>query len=166
MTTPHDGSQPNFHFEVYCPVEKQLLNILRRFITNVAEEMGFAEEDISKIEIAVDEACSNVVQHAYAKNPLPSQRTGIDLKLLLEPMALTIHIQDHGQGPGSGGLRGEPSLQAYQAPGKDRYRGLGILIMKEFMDEVHFQSDPDNGTRVMLRKFLKSSRDKRSPGYQ
>ena len=165
MITPHENSDANFHFEVFCPVEKQLLNILRRFITDVAEEMGFGDDDISKIEIAVDEACSNVFQHAYSTKP-QTARTGINLKLLLEPKALTIHIQDHGQGPGSGGLHGAPSLQAYQTPGKDSYCGLGILIMKEFMDEVNFQTDPASGTQVMLRKFLQHPRENRTHHFQ
>jgi anti-sigma regulatory factor (Ser/Thr protein kinase) len=86
MTTPNEHPERHFHFEVFCPVEKQLLNILRRFITDVAEEMGFTEDDISKIEMAVDEACSNVFQHAYGETAHP-ERHGINLKLQLEPKA-------------------------------------------------------------------------------
>lgn len=153
------------HFEVFCPVQTPLLSILRRFVTDVAEEMGFAPEDVYKIEMAVDEACSNVVLHAYDERDRTTFEPGIMLKLNLEPEALTIHIQDCGKGANVETLKGQRSIHDYQEPGRETYHGLGILIMKEFMDDVEFHACPDTGTTVILRKFLRRN-ERRSSDAQ
>lgn len=150
---------PPSHFEVCCPLEKSLLNIIRRFIVDVAEEMGFSPEDLYKIEMAVDEACSNVVLHAYqglAQPPDPHR--GIELNLHLADEALTISVRDRGHG----GLAVDPFVPPADLDEYDRrnrhgaaYHGLGIYIMQQFMDEVDFMPAPDSGTLVTLRKYLR-----------
>src|SRR5688572_20785026 len=96
-TVTQETSGSGFHFEVACPVRRPILNILRRFVGSVAEEMGFCAEDITKIEMAVDEACSNVCMHAYGESGTDSSR-GMQLKLKIGDDALTIQIEDKGKG--------------------------------------------------------------------
>lgn len=159
---PAEGAERHLDFTVFCPVEKSLLAIIRRFILSVAEEMGFADEDIFKIEMAVDEACANVAQHAYGGGGTSTagdgapHPTGLELRLNLDPEGLTIHIQDHGHGSLTGRLHGAPSIEAYQQPGQDHYRGLGLLIMQQFMDEVDIQVRPETGVTVKMRKCLRT----------
>lgn len=142
-----------YDFIVYCPVEKFLLSILRRFVSQVVEEMGFEENDRLKIEMAVDEACSNIVLHAYGEQ-VTNRQQGIELKLSMEPDALTIRIQDRGKGGQPEEFQGAASIEEYQQSERDEYRGLGILIMKDFMDEIHFSTKPEAGALVIMRKFL------------
>lgn len=147
--------QSSFDFEVFCPLDGTHLNVLRRFVTSVAQEIGFPQDEISKIEIAVDEACSNVILHAY-KNHNAAQgheRPGIEMRLNTEPDGILIQVQDHGCGSDER-MHGVDSFNEYILPGREHYQGLGILIMKEFMDEVRFLSKPHEGTIVTLRKKI------------
>lgn len=141
--------------ELTCSIDKALLKILRRFVCDVAAEMGFEEDEICKIEMAVDEACTNVAIHAYAPGSQLRKRPSIDLKIRMEPETLTILVQDHGKGSREEDLLGAGSLAEYRKMNRDQYRGLGTLIMKEFMDEVQFLSDSQGGTLVTLRKNLR-----------
>lgn len=151
---PPSPEEPGpFDFAVYCPVDNALLPILRRLVTDVAEEMGFGGEDVLKIEMAVDEACSNIVLHAYDKGERGQE--GIELKLSLASDVLTVQIQDQGRGGLPDAFKGADSIADYQKLGRDEYHGLGLLIMEKFMDEVHLQARPEAGTRVTMRKILR-----------
>jgi hypothetical protein len=61
------GGGELFQFEVTFPVEESLLAMIRRFVCQVSEDMDFNKDEIYKIELAVDEACSNVMLHAYGE---------------------------------------------------------------------------------------------------
>lgn len=151
-------------FIVYCPIEKSLLVVLRRFVNCVAEDMGFSEDDQMKIEMAVDEACSNIVLHAYGE-PAQQIQNGIELRMSMEPGSLTIQIQDRGKGsPAEKEFRGVESIEDYQKLDRKEFRGLGILIMKGFMDEVQFKAEPNAGTQVTMRKFLPARQSGRAAG--
>lgn len=152
LPSPQSPGEERFHFAVVCLVEKHLLRTLRRFVTGVAEEMGFDEEDVMRIEISVDEACSNIVRHAYDPESHPA--APLELELRMDPGALAIRIRDHGRG---GYLRGASSLEDYQRPGRPSYQGLGLLIIHQFMDEVTLDARPGLGTTVTMRKFLRES---------
>jgi serine/threonine-protein kinase RsbW len=143
-----------FQFEITCPVQRPLLNILRRFITSVAEEMGFSSDDVMKIEVAVDEACTNAFLHAY-DGMLAGQHGGIQLKLQIGPESLTVQIRDEGKGLREKKENRVGSLQSYQQSGRESYHGLGMVIMQEFMDDVQYDVNTNPGTLVTLRKFLK-----------
>lgn len=144
-----------FHFEVSCPNERPLLNILRRFVSNVAEEMGFANDDVVKIEMAVDEACANAIIHG-TQEAVERPDGGIALKLRMSPDALTIQIRDHGAGMKRKSSR-FGTVQDYQNQQCEDYHGLGMLIMQQFMDQVEFTDHPERGTLVTLCKFLNRS---------
>ncbi|MCB0275665.1 MAG: ATP-binding protein, partial [Calditrichaeota bacterium] len=53
-------------YRLKLPADSANLDIIRRFVSGIAENMGFSGDDIYEIELAVDEACANVVKHAYA----------------------------------------------------------------------------------------------------
>jgi len=117
------------------PGKAEYLDLIRRVVIDVVQRMGFDEEDAAKIEMAVDEACTNVIDHslALAEGAAPDAPEKIDLTLAIEVDRIVITITDAGQ-PFSP-VDFEPiDLQTYFANGEGH--GLGIYIMKTFMDEV------------------------------
>jgi anti-sigma regulatory factor (Ser/Thr protein kinase) len=52
---------------------------VRDFVSEAARAFGFGDEDISKIALAVDEACTNVIKHAYRFDPTKVIRVRISL---------------------------------------------------------------------------------------
>ncbi len=53
-------------FRLKLPANSENLDIIRKFISGIAGNVGFTEEEVYQIELAVDEACANVIKHAYA----------------------------------------------------------------------------------------------------
>ncbi|MFH0793324.1 MAG: ATP-binding protein [bacterium] len=144
------SSEEELYLEVQCPVEAKILNMIRLFIASVAREIGFHEEDVHKIEISVDEACANVVCHAYEGKT--DTMFGICLKVHVGENYLRISIIDSGVGREGFTQKGVTDLQEYcnQRP----HRGLGTYIINKFMDEVEYTFPPQRGTCVSMIKYL------------
>ena len=60
------GTESSFTLRVQSSTEN--LSLIREFVTKVGLQAGMSEMDISKIELAVDEACANVIEHAYGND--------------------------------------------------------------------------------------------------
>lgn len=153
---PHDhASFPDepLQLEIRCTASKPLLSILRRFVSCVAEQLGFSEEEMCMIEMAVDEACTNAVVHGIGVTEAADDAIG--LRVEITPTALTIHVRDSGRLEDAAMLRGVESIDQYVDPGREAYRGLGLLVMRQFMDDVEIRTCPESGTTVILRKYLK-----------
>ncbi|MFH0880459.1 MAG: ATP-binding protein, partial [Lentisphaerota bacterium] len=81
------------HFGLKVPGETHSLSLIRLVMTHLAEMAGFQEEDIGKIEIAVDEACTNVIEHAYhSHSPKPPIRVEVET----HPDQFIVRIKDEG----------------------------------------------------------------------
>jgi len=138
------------------PGKTSYLELIRRVVSGTAHHMGFDEDEIAKIEMAVDEACANVIEHGYGaieEEPPPSPYpTDIDLYVIMEADHITITIADHAR-----------PFNPCELPLKDpddymtegRGRGLGIYIMNKFMDEVKHSPLPEGGNELRLVKYLR-----------
>jgi anti-sigma regulatory factor (Ser/Thr protein kinase) len=137
-------------FELSCPADKSVLRWVRGVVVQSASELGFSDEDLHKIELSVDEACANVVEHAY---PPGQDARPLIIRFESEPGLMRISVID--QGVGDGGRPGAVgSVDEYVS--LLRCRGLGTYIMQRFMDEVEFSQSPGTGTMVKMTKFLAS----------
>lgn len=136
-------------FELHCPADKSILSWIRGVVVHTASEIGFTDDDLHKIELSVDEACANVIEHAYPEPPALS--LPLIIRLEAEPGALRITVIDRGVGVGTrpGAVR---SVEEYLRV--KRYRGLGTYIMQRFMDQVEFSQVPGEGTRVSMVKYI------------
>ncbi len=163
----------DLQISISCPVETKVLQVIRTFITSIAREMGFNEEDAAKIEIAVDEACANVVCHAYnsQKSKVNNSKeqvlengnvsgTGknfeIKMNISICKDNLKIDILDYGFGTKNGFLTGVHEIEEYIK--RDKKHGLGTYIIQKFMDEVQFDFLTQKGTKVSMKKYLPASR--------
>ncbi|MFQ5613931.1 MAG: ATP-binding protein [Anaerolineae bacterium] len=115
------------------------------FVGQIAENMGFSSGAIHAIQMAVDEACTNAIDHAYG-----GEGKG-DLELICEPLpdALRITLCDRGQ-PFDPVAVPEPDISAPLEKRKER--GLGLFLMRRLMDEVSFSFDEKRGNRLVMIK--------------
>lgn len=110
------------------------LSLVRNFVSSQAEKHGFSEDQINDIRLAVDEACTNVIKHAYSYDE--SKVFNVDLEF--DNSALLIEITDYGVGFNPSG---------YEAPNlekriKQKKRGgMGIFLIQNLMDELSYESD-------------------------
>jgi len=145
----------NARVEVDCPCSKEVLSLIRSVVTAVSREMGFSDEEIAKIEMSVDEACSNVVGHAYRirkRETSAVSQTQVRIKLGITAAwdHLHITISDFGVGNAKGVHDGVQSLEEYLRRG----HGLGTYIIKRFMDKVEVFYPQESGTVVSMIKYL------------
>lgn len=121
------------------------------FVTRAAREAGFGEDDVFHIQMAVDEACANIVEHSYG----PKRSGDIDLTCFGRiDGEFRIEIADKGEpfDPNSVPLpqiskdKNETGLDDIQVG------GLGLYFMRKLMDEVTFEFDADGNRLVMIKR--------------
>jgi serine/threonine-protein kinase RsbW len=123
---------------------------IREFINSAAVDAGFSKEAIDNIILAVDEACTNIIKHAYKY--LPDGKIILNLKT--DKKTFTIDIIDYGKSFESG-LIPNPDLQKYFD--EKRVGGLGMYLMKSLMDDVKYTSVPGKYNQVSLSKNINSN---------
>lgn len=115
------------------PSSTRFLAKVRRFVETYAAEARFSEREISALKIAVDEACANVIKHAYNGE---SNHT-LDIDIIVRPDKFTVRIRDRGKAfDTSTYSRPELADLAQQR----RAGGLGVHIMQKVMDEVTYKT--------------------------
>ncbi len=137
------------HIRVQLISDPKYLCGVRELVSAVADRLGFTEEQCGQIKLAVDEALCNVVRHGYNK------QTDRPIWLSLSPVydeaggaaveRLRIVIEDEARQVDPETIRGRDLSEV--RPG-----GLGIHIIREIMDEVHFEKRDPIGMRLTLVK--------------
>jgi anti-sigma regulatory factor (Ser/Thr protein kinase) len=125
----------------------EYLDEIREFVGTIARRGGFSDKDVYNIQLATDEAASNIIEHAYE-----GVSDGV-LELSCGMLGDTIKIVliDHGE-PFDPGSIPMPDLKADLSERK--IGGLGIFLMRKLMDEVHYVSHPetDSNTLTMIKR--------------
>ncbi|MBS1841698.1 MAG: ATP-binding protein [Acidobacteria bacterium] len=129
--------------------DPQVLCGVRGAISPIAGAIGFKEEDCRAITLALDEAITNVIRHAYGGKP--GRRIEIELSKLngakQEQAGLEILLFDRGVKPKPDSFKGLP-------PGELRSGGLGLHFMRQSMDKVvHTRVGSTN--RLRMVKFIR-----------
>ena len=120
---------------------------VRDFVSTAAREFGFSDEEISKIALAVDEACTNIIKHAYRFDP--GKKLTISVKRGIG--AFEISIRDTGKQFNPTDLQ-PPDMKEYLT--HFRRGGLGVYLMKTLMDKVEYNFEPGKPNEVRLTKYL------------
>lgn len=131
------------YFEMTCPSHADNVGLCRVAVATFAANLGFSLADIEELKVAVSEAVSNVVVHAYGKEEGP-----VHLRCAAEGDGLRIVVADEGVGIADVEKAREPSYST-----DPERMGLGFVFMESFSDEFSVQSSLGAGTRVeMLRR--------------
>lgn len=110
------------------------------FVVDAAQVAGLDESAVFHCQIAVDEACTNIIEHGYAGE----DRGQIEVICRVESGKLEIELLDQA-----------PSFDVTQVPDPELSKsiedtsvgGLGIYFIKRMMDEVGY--DHHNGTNCL-----------------
>jgi serine phosphatase RsbU (regulator of sigma subunit)/putative methionine-R-sulfoxide reductase with GAF domain/anti-sigma regulatory factor (Ser/Thr protein kinase) len=131
------------------PAKFDQLDPIRGFASQAARDAGMDDSDTYAVELAVDEACTNIIEHAYQGE----NRGNIECTCESNNECLTIVIRDHGQ-PFDPSTVAAPDLNANidnRVVG-----GLGVFLMKKLMDEVRFEPMGESGNVLTMVKLLKA----------
>jgi serine/threonine-protein kinase RsbW len=125
----------------------EFLDEIREFVGEVARKGGFSDKDVYNIQLATDEAASNMIEHSYENIP----DGVIDLSCGMEGEQIRIVLIDYGE-PFDPSIIPLPDLKADLSDRK--IGGLGIFLMRKLMDEVHYEprADKSNVLTMIKRK--------------
>ncbi len=126
------------------------LSEIRDFVYAAASEINIPSDVIDNIILAVDEACTNIIKHAYKSFP----EGNITVRLKYSKKKFTVIIIDNGI-PFNPDSIPDPDLQKYYR--QHRIGGLGMYLMKSLMDEVRYVSIPGKYNQVLLSKNVNTT---------
>jgi len=132
---------------VTVPDHSAYLNVLRQAVVSAALQLGFDEKAALQLAMAVDEAATNVIEHG-CRESTPSR---IRLELEAQPRKLVMHVRDNCK-PFSPLAARIPTLEEFFD--SNRTKGLGLLIIKTFVDEVRHSYETGSGNTLSLTKYL------------
>ncbi len=121
------------------------LRLIRNAVRETSEFCGFSKTDVGDIVLAVDEACQNVIRHAYGGKGIGD----ISIELRQRSDAMIVMIRDFAD---------PVDISKVKPRDLDDIRpgGLGTHLIQEVMDEVDFLPPPiDGGNLLRLVKKIK-----------
>jgi serine/threonine-protein kinase RsbW len=123
------------------PRDEQTVPVARHIVRNAMEQVGVEETCVYDVELALSEACTNVLLHSG-----PGEQFVV--RLDLEDRLGVIRVVDVGHGFDSAKLRTTDDGLV------EAERGRGLGLMQAMVDRVDFTSRPEAGTVVTLEKVL------------
>ncbi len=133
------------------PAQFESLDAIRDFVAATARAMGMDEKEVYNIQLAVDEAASNIIEHAYAGIPDGE----ITVRAENKNRELVIVMLDRGRSFDSDSV-GDPNLSDDI---EDRsIGGLGLYFMRRLMDDVTFESRDGINILTMRKRLAKAKK--------
>jgi len=140
-------SDSKYYREISVRSNTENLLKIRNFVRDGALALGFTEEVVGNITLAVDEASTNIIKHAYKYSPegeIIIQTDFADKKYIIKIIDAGNHFD-----PTSVPV---PDLKEYHK--QKKVGGLGMFLMKKLMDEVVYDNPDERMNQVTLVKYL------------
>jgi len=148
------GKKPTREIFITFPAVEEKLEEIRRYVGKVCkEETPLPQKEITGIQLAVEEACTNVIRHAYHY-----AKGNIGLKVVIKPTDISFSVIDKGRSFDFDKLDTPPDLQRYIKTG--RKGGLGIFLIRKIMNQVEYKSTEDGNELKMIKHIEKPKRTK------
>ena len=139
-----NGGAPTVRLSI--PAKAEYITLVRLALSGISQSRELSDEALGDLKLAVTEACSNSIRHAYADSrdgpvPVPPE---------LLPARLVVEVCDEG-----------PGFSVPEPPviGEDGLNegGLGIAIIRELADELELgPGDGGQGSRLRFVKFIQA----------
>ena len=134
-------------FRLSIPSQTRYLNLVTGLAKRASLVAGMDDATAAKVSIAVDEAVTNVIIHAYGGEA----NHQVDIELRFVPEALEIHIWNTGKGIRENEVVLPDPKEYVKHPRKG---GLGLLLMSRFMDEIHFHETGGRSECCMIKRVV------------
>jgi anti-sigma regulatory factor (Ser/Thr protein kinase) len=133
-----------FNQEIESKLEN--LPVIANFVSNVMASLNIGQSTAYQVQLAIDEACTNVINYAYTEEGGP-----LTITIEVQADELVITVSDKGQ-PFDPLTVPPPDLDSDLEERK--IGGLGIYFIKKLMDEVSYGFSNEYGNRLTMRKKL------------
>jgi serine/threonine-protein kinase RsbW len=127
------------------PGEFDSLPAISDFAGGAAEAAGLDPDAVYEVQLAVDEACANIIEHAYG-----GEGNGdIECTCRIDPDKLTMVLRDSGR-PFDPASVPEPDLSC--GIEERQARGLGLYLLRKLMDEVRFEFTESGNVLTLVKR--------------
>lgn len=139
-----NGGAPTVRLTI--PAKAEYITLVRLALSGISQSRELPDETLGDLKLAVTEACSNSIRHAYN-----DEREGsVEVVYELHPDRLVVEVCDDG-----------PGFSVPEPPviGEDGLNegGLGIAIIRELADELELgPGDGGQGSRLRFVKFIQA----------
>ena len=133
--------------QIKIPANPKYLKLIRKFVTSICEMAQFSTKESNQITLAIDEACTNIIRHAYGGTT--TQPIILLTKIL--PDRICFILRDFGK---------KADLEKIKSRHLEDVRpgGLGVHLIKSVMDTFEFKHLP-NGNELILEKLFTTSEE-------
>jgi anti-sigma regulatory factor (Ser/Thr protein kinase) len=127
-------SSPAPEVVLSMPARPEGVGVVRQALAGMADALDFDAAVVADMKMAVTEACTNVVVHAYEED---SGR--LEVQMLADEHGLTIVVRDHGSG-----------IQPKAAHSEPPALGLGLPLIAALSDSFELRGSTGEGTEVRM----------------
>lgn len=138
--------------EMKIPSKPEYVGVIRLTVSGIASRMGFSYEDIDDLKVAISEAITNAVHHAYHEN-----RGGeISLRFGVYIDRLEVIVADNGKSFNYKEVHHKTEPYNKSSSIEDmREGGLGLFLIEALMDEVSINNESGGVVIVMTKHLLR-----------
>jgi len=143
--------------ELRIPRQAEFVRVARMTACALAAQLDFTYDVVKDIELAVAEACTNAIEHGVPRAAAQAARAASDagrslaaeerydeivVRFITHPEQLAVEVIDRGQGFDPEELGAD----------EEAVGGLGLMVIRQVMDEVHIECTAEAGTCVRMIK--------------
>jgi serine/threonine-protein kinase RsbW len=118
---------------------------ISEFFVEAAKKAGLSDAAVYQVELAVDEACTNIIEHSYQGEG----KGNIYCRWEITNQGLKVVLEDHGR-------PFNPKKVPTPKPGAKlsdvKSRGAGLFLIRKMMDEVHFEFGKQGNRLTMVKR--------------
>ncbi|MFB4168136.1 anti-sigma B factor RsbW [Virgibacillus sp. JSM 102003] len=135
--------------EMKVPAKAEYVGVVRLSMSGIASRMGFNYEDIEDLKVAVSEAITNAVDHAYTDDDSGEVTVGYGVY----ENRLEVMVADHGGSFNLNQIKGGIGPYKNSEPVENlREGGFGLFLIDALMDNVKINNN--DGVIVLMTKYL------------
>ncbi len=145
--------EPFDFIEIKVPAKAEYVGVVRLSTSGVANRMGFNYEDIEDLKVAISEAMTNAVTHAYQG----AEEGEVTVGFGVYEDRLEVMVADYGGSFDLGKVKADIGPYEQSEPIENlREGGFGLFLIDALMDKVEINSD--HGVIVLMTKYTQENK--------
>lgn len=152
MSTLDPSQDVDGFVTLHVPCQMAYLRIVRQSVLDMCVRVGLSEFKSAQLEMAVDEAASNIIEHSYGddeEQDNTNKTMGLRVNLIQHKDRIEVELYDHGKGFD---FHGHSEVDPDSYVQAERERGLGMYIINRFVDDVQYEHKSPSGNCLRLVK--------------
>ena len=132
------------------PCKYSYLRIVRQAVSDVCVHAGLSEFKAAELEMAIDEACSSIIERSgLPKNDPQNHDNNLRLNMIQKVDSVVIEIYEYGSGID---FEHEEAVDPEHYAEDPQGPGLGVYVIKRFVDDIHYEQNTQDGNYLRLIK--------------